>query len=55
METPQNKRLYFELTVPRLWPTYIGEKRTPFSKAYGIKVRRYGKNVGENIGNPLGT
>jgi hypothetical protein len=24
-------------------------------KAYGIKVRKYGKNVGENIGNPLGT
>jgi hypothetical protein len=38
-------------TVPRFWPTYIGERRTPFSKAYGIKVRRYGKN----IGNPLGT
>jgi hypothetical protein len=26
-----------------------------FPKAYGIKVRRYGKNVGEHIGNPLGT
>ncbi len=32
-----------------------GERRTPFSKAYGIKVRWYGENVGENIGNPLGT
>jgi len=30
---------------------YIGERRTPFSKAYGIKVKRYG----ENVGNPLGT
>jgi hypothetical protein len=43
-----------EGSIP-LWPTYIGERRTPFSKAYGIKVRRYGENVGENIGNPLGT
>jgi hypothetical protein len=42
-------------TVPPFLPTYIGERRTPFSKAYGIKVRRYGNNVGENIGNPLGT
>jgi hypothetical protein len=42
-------------TVPPLWPTYIGERRTPFFKAHGIKVRRYGENVGENIENPLGT
>jgi hypothetical protein len=28
---------------------------TPFSKAYGIKVRWYGEHVGENIGNPLRT
>jgi hypothetical protein len=42
-------------TVLPFWPTYIGERWTPFSKAYGIKVRRYGKNVGGNIGNPLGT
>jgi hypothetical protein len=44
--------------IPPLWPTYIGERRTPFSKAYGIKVRWYGKHVGENIvklGNILGT
>jgi hypothetical protein len=27
------------------------ERRTPFSKAYWKKVRRYG----ENVGNPLGT
>jgi hypothetical protein len=55
METPQNRRLYFELYSSSPLPTYIGERRTPFSKAYGIKVRRYGENVGENIGNPLGT
>jgi hypothetical protein len=42
-------------TVPPPWPSYIDERRTPFFKAYGIKVRRYGENVGENIGNPLGT
>jgi len=43
-----------EGSIP-LWPTYTGERRTPFSKAYGIKVRRYGENVWENIRNPLGT
>jgi hypothetical protein len=52
-DSPKQKALF--CTVPPLWPTYIGESRTPFSKAYGIKVRRYGENVGENIGNPLGT
>jgi hypothetical protein len=44
---------------------YIGERRTTFAKAYGIKVRWYGEHVGEHIGNlgnifetyknPLGT
>ncbi len=37
--------------VPPLWPTYVGEKRTTFAKAYGIKVRCYEKHVGEHIGN----
>jgi hypothetical protein len=37
--------------VPPLWPTYIGERRTTFA----IKVRCYGKRVGEHIGNILGT
>jgi hypothetical protein len=44
--------------VPSFWPAYIGERRTPFSKAYGIKMRSYGEHVGENIanlGNILGT
>jgi hypothetical protein len=44
--------------VPPIWPTYIDEGRTPFFKAYGIKVRWYGEPVGENIvklGNILGT
>jgi hypothetical protein len=37
--------------VPPLWPTYIGERRTTFAKAYGIKVRCHGRNVGEHVGN----
>jgi hypothetical protein len=37
--------------VPSLWPTYRGERRTTFVKAYGIKVRCYGEHVGEHIGN----
>jgi len=41
--------------VPPFWPTYIGERRTTFAKTYGIKVRCYGKRVGEHIGNILGT
>jgi hypothetical protein len=27
--------------VPPLWPTYIGERRTTFAKAYGIKLWCY--------------
>jgi hypothetical protein len=34
-----------------LWPTYIGERRTTFAKAYGIKVRCYGEHVEEHLGN----
>jgi hypothetical protein len=37
--------------VPHLWPTYIGESRTTFAKAYGIKVRCCEEHVGEHIGN----
>jgi len=43
--------------VPALCPTYIGERRTTFAKAYGIKVRCYGEHVEEHIGNldlPIG-
>jgi hypothetical protein len=36
---------------PPPWPTYIGERRTTFAKAYGIKVRCYGKHFREHIGN----
>jgi hypothetical protein len=48
---PKTEGSILNCTVPPFRPTYIGERRTPFSKPYGIKVRRYGKN----IGNPLGT
>ncbi len=49
--------------VPPLRPAYIGERRTTFAKAYGIKVRclngehvgEHILNLGEHIGNPLGT
>jgi hypothetical protein len=37
--------------VPPLWPSYIGERRTTFAKAYGIKVSCYGEHVEEHIGN----
>jgi len=32
--------------VPSLWPGYIGERRTTFAKAYGIKVRCYWELLG---------
>jgi hypothetical protein len=41
----------FKFIVYPFWPTYIGELRTTFAKAYGIKVRCYGVHVGEHIGN----
>jgi hypothetical protein len=59
MEAAQNKKgSILKFRVPPLWPTYIGERRTTFAKAYGIKVRCYGEHVGEhigNLGNILGT
>jgi hypothetical protein len=54
---PKIEGFILKYIIPPLWPTYIGE-RTPFSKAYGIKMRWYGEHVGENIanlGNILGT
>jgi hypothetical protein len=55
---PKVEGFIFKYRVPLLWPTYIGERRTTFAKAYGIKVRCYGEHVGKhigNLGNILGT
>jgi hypothetical protein len=61
---PKTKGSILKYIVPPLWPTYISERKAPFFKAYGIKVRWYGEHVGENIvkletgehiGNPLRT
>ncbi len=40
-----------KFAVPTLWPRYIGERRTTFAKAYGIKVRCFREHVGEHNGN----
>jgi hypothetical protein len=55
---PRIEVFILKYRVPLLWPTYIGERRTTFAKAYGIKVRCYGEHVGKhigNLGNILGT
>jgi hypothetical protein len=48
---PRIKGYILKYRVPPLSPTYIGERRTAFAKAYGIKVRCYGENNGEYIEN----
>ncbi len=40
--------------VPTLWPTYIGERRTTFAKAYGIKNEVLLGTLWEHVKN-LGT
>jgi hypothetical protein len=40
--------------IPPLYPTYIGERKTPFAKTYGVKVRCYWELFGEHVEN-LGT
>jgi hypothetical protein len=55
---PKIKGSILKYRVPPVWPTYIGERRTTFGKAYGIKVRWHGEHVGEhieNLGNILRT
>jgi hypothetical protein len=56
---PKTEGSIFKYIVLPLWPTYIGERRTPFLKAYGIKVRWYGERgkhcEREHIGKPFET
>ncbi len=52
---PKIKGYILKYRVPPLWSTYIGERRTTFAKAYGIIVKCYGKHIGENIENLMGT
>jgi hypothetical protein len=54
MGAPQNKRFIWKYKVLPLWPTCIGERKTTFTKTYGIKMMCYGKHVGEHIGNLMG-
>jgi hypothetical protein len=53
--TQKNLKLWrlpnIESRIPSLWPTYIGERRTTFAKAYGIQVRCYWEHFGEHIEN----
>jgi hypothetical protein len=50
---PYLEGFILKYTVHPLWPIYIGKRRTTFGTAYGIKVRCYGEDVGEHIGNFL--
>ncbi len=60
---PKIEGFILKYNVHPVGPTYIGERMTTFAKAYAIKVRGYGENVGQHIGNlrniwrmfPLGT
>jgi len=51
---PNIKGSILKYRVPPLWPRYIGEVRTNFAKAYGIKVRCYWELFGKHVKN-LGT
>jgi len=51
---PKTEGSILKYSVPPLCLTYIAERRTPFAKACGIKLRCYGEHI-ENLGNILGT
>jgi hypothetical protein len=58
LRLPEIKGSNLKYGVPPVWPTFVGERRTTFGKAYGIKVRCHGEHVGEhieNLGNILKT
>ncbi len=52
--SPKKKGSILKYRVPILWLTYIGERRTIFAKAYGVKVRCYWECFEEHVRN-LGT
>jgi hypothetical protein len=57
MELPKIEGFILNCTIPPLWPTYIGERRTPFSNAYKseeVWKKCWGK-YWEPIGNLKGT
>jgi len=54
LEAPKIQGSILKYGVSPLWSTYTSKRRRTSAKAYGIKVRCYGENVGDNIGN-LGT
>jgi hypothetical protein len=54
MEAPRTKDFIFKHTVSSLWPSYIGERRTTFAKAYGTKPMCYWELFMEHVWN-LGT
>jgi hypothetical protein len=53
METLKIENSILNCTIPPLLATHIGERRTPFSKAY--KSEEVWRKCWENIGNPLET
>jgi len=50
LSLPNTEGYILKYIVAPLWPTYIGERRITFAKAYGIKVRCYGEHVGDIFG-----
>jgi hypothetical protein len=46
---PKIEGFILKYIIPPLWPTYVGERRAPFSKAYGIKVGKPIWDFGQNI------
>jgi len=57
MKTPKTEGFSLNFTVPPFWPTYIGERRTPFFKAYKSEEvwRKCWGKYWEPIGNLKGT
>jgi hypothetical protein len=51
---PKIKGFIFKFGVLSLWPSYIGERRTTFAKAYGIKNEVLLGTLWEHVKN-LGT